>query len=156
MLLKSKTVLCGIFFSLLFTCLIHDSAPAALQASAANYHFLLLTPGHSQTLYFELANSIFNDTRQYHCLYILTVGAGTVTVRVGPSSSVGDFASIVYGVAGIIGIQPVARYGYNAETISMSASVPVIGAGLVLSAITVGSGSPDYPIVMSMVVSLCQ
>ncbi len=136
-------------------CLAAVPAPAGkLEASgSSNYHFLILTPGHSQTMYFELDNSVLNKSSEFHVFYCLTVGAGTLNMRVGPASSVGEFAGLVYGVGGFLGLQPVGQYAYNAETININAAMPSVGAGIVLTAIALGSGNPDYPIVMSMVAS---
>ena len=149
-----KTVVSALVLCLV--CLYAAPAPAVQASSSTKYHFLVLTPGHSQTLFFELGNSIFNDQNQFHTFYCLTVGAGTLNLRVGPASSVGQFAGMVYGTAGFLGLQPIAQYGYNAETISVNATMPSVGVGIIFTAITAATGSPDYPIVMSMVVSLIQ
>ncbi|MEI6125749.1 MAG: hypothetical protein WCQ99_04260 [Pseudomonadota bacterium] len=148
--------LCAIMF---FACLYPYAGACAGEApglNGSNYNALVLTPGHSQTILFELGNIVFNDYGEFHSCYIVTLGEGTVNVRVGPASSVGQFAGMVYAVVGFIGVQPVVKYAYNAETISLNAAVPAVGAGLLLTAITVGIGSPDYPVIMSMVVSLLQ
>lgn len=151
--MKKAAIIATVFC---LACLAAAPAPArALQAGGnSNYHFLVLTPGHTQTMFFELDNSILNKGSEFHTFYCLTVGPGILNMRVGPASSVGEFASLVYGVAGFLGLNPVGQYGYNAETIIVNAEMPAVGAGIVFTAIALGSGNPDYPIVMSMVVSL--
>ncbi len=118
-----------------------------------NFNGLVLTPGHSQTIMFELDNIIFNNNEAFHAALFLTLGEGRVTVRVGPASSVGDFAGMVFSVVGLIGLQPVIDYGYNAESISVSVDVPAFSVGILFTGVIVGIGSPDFPVVMSMVVS---
>jgi len=151
-----KTVISAALFCLVSLYAAPASATEAQGGAGSIYHFLVLTPGHSQTLFFELNNTVFNDHSQFHTFYCITVGEGTLNLRVGPASSVGQFAGMVYATAGFLGLQPIAQYGYNAETISVNATMPAVGAGIMFTAITVGTGKPDYPIVMSMVVSLIQ
>jgi hypothetical protein len=141
---------------LCLVCLFSGAGYAAGISSqnASNYNLLVLTPGHSQTITFELKNSLFNETSEFHTLYLMTLGAGTVNVRVGPASAVGEFSGMIYGLVGMIGVTPVIKYAYNAETISISADVPVVGPALLFTGILAGMGSPDFPIVMSMVVTL--
>ena len=132
-----------------------QAARAAGGASPA-YNLLVLEPGHSQTLYFELSGPLSGSSSEFYSCYILTIGAGTLNVRIGTASSVGQDGSVIYAVAGLVNTTPVFQYAYNAETISYNAEVPAIGLGILFSAILRGSGSPDYPIVMSMVVSLLE
>ncbi len=122
--------------------------------NTSNYNLLVLTPGHSQTITFELGNSVFNETSEFHTCYLMTLGAGTVNVRVGPASSVGEYSSMIYALVGMIGVTPVMKYAYNAETISINADVPVVGPAILFTGIIAGIGSPDFPIVMSMVITL--
>ncbi len=122
--------------------------------AGSNYNWLVLTPGHSQNVMFELGNIIFRNSDAFHAMFLFTLGEGRLTVRVGPSSSVGDFSGLVYAVAGLLGTQPVVEYGYNAETVSISADVPAASFGLLFTGIIAGIGSPDFPVVMGMVVSL--
>jgi hypothetical protein len=129
------------------------AAPGQAQEGNRNYNALFLTPGHSQTLTFELDNSVFNDPSEFFTCYLMTMGAGTITVRVGPASSVGEFSGMIYSLVGMIGAMPVMKYAYNAETIIVSADVPAVGPGILFTGIIAGIGSPDFPIIMSMVVT---
>ena len=140
----------------LMLCLLCFSAGDALASSGADpsYNVLFLQPGHTQTLYFELGTNVFNNHQAIYTCYVLTVGAGTLNVRVGTASSVGQSASIIYALAGLVNITPAFRYAYNAETISYNVTVPDVGIGIFFVAIASEVGSPDYPIVMSFVVSL--
>jgi len=122
-------------------------------AGDSNYNLLILTPGHSQTIMFELDDVIFNDSETFHACYFLWLGEGRITVRVGPASDLGEFSGAVYATVGIIGLQPVIEYAYNAETISVSMDVPAAGVGMLFSSIITGIGDPDFPVIMSMIVS---
>jgi len=130
-------------------------SPAAAQTlsgqDAAGYNALVLTPGHSQTILFELGSTVMDE--QYDSCLLLTAGAGRLTIRVGPASSVGEFDGLVYAVAGFVGFQPVLEWAYNAETISISVDVPEVAAGVLFTGILTAIGDPDFPVVMSMVVS---
>ena len=141
---------------LLFVLCPNVSAAQASGGASPTYNALILEPGHSQTLLFELGTTVSNNPKAIYACYVLTMGAGTLNVRVGTASSVGQFSSVVYAVAGLVNTAPVFKYAYNAETISYSAEVPAIGIGIFFAAIVRDTGSPDYPIVMSMVVSLLE
>ena len=144
----------GVAGLLLFVLCPNVRASQASGAASPPYNMLFLEPGHSQTLLFELDATVFNNHQAIYACYVLTVGAGTLNVRLGTASSVGQSAGLVYAVAGLVNTTPVFKYAYNAETISYSAAVPAIGIGIFFAAILTDTGSPDYPIVMSMVVSL--
>ena len=141
---------------LLFVLCPDARAARASGGASPTYNLLVLEPGHSQTLYFELSEPLSSSSAEFYTCYVLTIGAGTLNVRIGTASSVGQDGTVIYAVAGLVNTTPVFKYAYNAETISYNAEVPAIGLGILWSAILRGSGSPDYPIVMSMVVSLIQ
>jgi len=128
---------------------------AALQTSAKsnNYNVLILTPGHSQTITFALNDVIFNDLNAFHACYILWLGEGSISARVGTASAVGEFSGVVFSTLGFIGLEPVFDYAYDAESITMSIDVPAFGVGILFTGITTGIGNPDFPIIMSMAVS---
>ncbi len=142
---KPLTLAGGVVFVLFFGLM----APTAARASEIDT--LVLTPGHSQTLHFELDTILTHQS--YHLCLLATLGAGKVVVRVGPASSVGEFAGMIYAVSGMIGLQPVFQHAYNAETISLTVDVPDIAFGFLVTGILTGIDGPDFPIVMSMVVS---
>jgi hypothetical protein len=153
--MKHNKVFCIIAAAVLLLVLCPNARAAQASGGASpTYSTLILEPGHSQTLLFELGTNVFNNPKAVYACYVLTVGAGTLNVRVGTASSVGAYSSVVYAVAGLVNTTPVFRYAYNAETISYSAEVPAVGIGIFFAAIVRDTGSPDYPIVMSMVVSL--
>jgi hypothetical protein len=149
--MKHNKVLCIIAVAVLLLFVLCPNASAAQASGGASptYSMLVLEPGHSQTLLFELGTTVFNNPKAVYACYVLTVGTGTLNVRVGTASSVGAYSSVVYTT-------PVFKYAYNAETISYSAEVPAFGIGIFFAAIVRDTGSPDYPIVMSMVVSLLE
>jgi hypothetical protein len=146
----------GVAGLLLFSLCPDARAAHASGSASPTYSILVLEPGHSQTLLFELDEPVFNNPKTLYACYVLTIGAGTLNVRVGTASSVGQFASVVFAVAGLVNTTPVFKYAYNAETISYNAGVPAIGIGIFFAAIVRDTGSPDYPVVMSMVVSLLE
>jgi hypothetical protein len=142
---------------LLLFALCPASQAAQLSGGASpTYSYLILEPGHSQTLLFELGTTVTNNPRAFYACYVLTVGAGTLNVRVGTASSVGAYSSVVFAVAGLVNAQPILKYAYNAETISYNTAVGAVGLGIFFTAIARDTGSPDYPVVMSMVVSLLE
>jgi len=156
--MKSNKFFCIIALAGLLLLVLFPDAGAARASGGASpaYSLLVLEPGHSQTLYFELSEPLSGSSSEFYSCYVLTIGAGTLNVRIGTASSVGQDGSVIYAVAGLVNTTPVFQYAYNAETISYNAEVPAIGLGILFSAILRGSGSPDYPIVMSMVVSLLE
>jgi len=115
---------------------------------------LLLTPGHAQTYFFSVASPLTASLQNTHLLALATVGAGTLTIRIGAATDPGEYANFVYGAAGMIGIQPVLRWAYNAETISISQAVGDAAAGFLLTGILLDNELPVYPMIMSVVVSL--
>ena len=156
--MKHNKVFSIIFMAGLLLIVLCPNARAAQASGGASppYNTLILEPGHSQTLLFELDTTVSNNSKAVYACYVLTVGAGTLNVRVGTASSVGQSSSVVYAVVGLVNANPVFKYAYNAETISYSAEVPAVGVGIFFAAIVRDTGSPDYPIVMSMVVSLLE
>ena len=115
---------------------------------------LLLTPGHAQTYFFSVAGPLTANLQNTHLLALATLGAGTLTVRIGAATDPGEYANFVYGAAGMIGTQPVLRWAYNAETISISQPVGQAAVGLLLSGILLDNALPVYPMILSVVVSL--
>lgn len=124
---------------------------SALSVGSSN--MLFLTPGHSQTVMFELDDSVFHDGDELHAFYLFTAGEGVVTVRIGPASSIGEFAGMLYGTIGFVGLSPVFDYAYSVETLSFSMNVPAAAVGILYTGIIFEMGDPDYPIVMSISVS---
>ena len=114
------------------------------------YSMLVLEPGHSQTLLFELDCARFRQIRSDLCL-LCSDDRRRHTECAGRHSLLrGAGRGVVYAVAGLVNTPPVFKYAYNAETISYSAEVPAFGIGIFFAAIGTAP-APDYPIVMSMV-----
>jgi len=117
-----------------------------------NAALVYLTPGHVQNRFFPLDGLVINSA--FNTSFFMVFGSGTVTVRVGVASSVGDYANITYGVMGFIGPNLLIDYGNDAETISLSAEVDGFALGMLFTGVTLQLGNPSYPIVMGMVASL--
>ncbi len=128
-----------------------DSWPAA--SSADNINVLAFTPGHTQTITFPIYSELIYDFRDFHACMVFTAGAGRLTVRVGPSSAAGEYSGYIYATVGMIGSQPIFDYAYDAQTLSFSADVPQASAAVVFTAVIASYGSPEFPLIMSMVVS---
>ncbi len=121
---------------------------------AVNASIIFLTPGHVQNRLFPLDNAFLNNFRTFNTCFFMVVGTGTLTVRVGVASSVGEYANITYGLTGFIGPKLFIGYGSDAETISLNTEVNGFALGILFTGIISELGNPSYPIVMSMVASL--
>ena len=117
-----------------------------------NAALIYLTPGHVQNRFFPLEGLAINGS--LNTSFFMVFGTGTVTVRVGVASSVGDYANVTYGVMGFIGPSFLIAYGNDAETITLSAEVDGFALGMLFTGLTLQLGNPSYPIVMGMVASL--
>ncbi len=122
--------------------------------SDANFNVVVITPGHSATITYELDDVIWNNLSAFHVTYIFAIGAGKITARIASATAVGQFANIIYSSVGLLGITPVAGYAYTADTISLSADTGDIGFGVLFTSIIAGIGDPTFPVVMGMIVSL--
>lgn len=120
-----------------------------ISATKTNANLIVLTPGHSRTIFYELHDSISNDITALHGTLLMTLGAGTLTVSV--SASAGEGAEILYATTGFIGVTPVLEYAYGSAALSMNIPVAEFSAGLLLTGIVAGVGSPDFPVDVSMV-----
>ena len=132
------------------------AAPASAQngSSYPAVKALVLTPGHAQTYFFSVAGPLTASLGNVHVLALATLGEGTLSVRIGAATDPGEYANFVYGATGMIGLQPVLNWAYNAETISISQNVGDAAAGLLLTGILLDNELPLYPMIMSVVVSL--
>ena len=128
------------------------SAQEHFSPNGVNAALVYLTPGHVQNRFFPLDGLVINSS--FNTSFFMVFGSGTVTVRVGVASSVGDYANITYGVMGFIGSNLLVDYGNDAETISLSAEVDGFALGMLFTGVTLQLGNPSYPIVMGMVASL--
>jgi hypothetical protein len=119
-----------------------------------NYEVIVLTPGHSRTIIYELPDIILNDFDAFQATFIMTLGAGILTVSVAPASMIGEGAELIFVTAGFIGLTPVLDYSYKSAPITITAEVPDFSLGLLLTSVIAGIGDPDFPVGMSMTFSL--
>ena len=125
-----------------------------LSTAVANYDIIILTPGHSRTIFYELHNSVVQDVTAVQGTLILTAGAGTLNIGVANSSFIGEGAEIVFFTSGFVGTTPVIDYAYSSAPISASVDVAEVSAGFLITGVLFDVGDPDYPVTMSMTFSL--
>jgi len=126
------------------------------ETSGINANVIYLTPGHTQTITFPLDGAVTGNLNAFHTTFFLLLGSGTITVRVGTASAVGDFSNVTYSVVGFISTSLIAAYGNDAEVITLNAEANGFAVGVLFTGITIGLGNPNYPIIMSMVASLLE
>ncbi len=120
-----------------------------------NYEVIVLTPGHSRSIIYELHDIILNDIEAFQATFIMTLGAGTLTVSVSKMSDIGEGAELIYATTGFIGFIPVLDYSYSSAPITITAEdLPAFTVGLLLTSVIAGIGNPDFPVGMSMTFSL--
>lgn len=140
-------------------CLVVFSQTAAAvevsgSALGTNYDVVVLTPGHSRTIYYDLSDTIFSNGSAFQATAILTVGAGTLLVGIGNSSPIGTGSEIVYGTTGFVGATPVLQYSYSSSPVDISVPVGDVSIGVLFTSVVLSVGDPDFPVTMSMVFSL--
>ncbi|MCX8043876.1 MAG: hypothetical protein N3B18_07110 [Desulfobacterota bacterium] len=118
----------------------------------STYDIIVLTPGHSRSIYYELGDTIFNG-RVFQTTFIVTAGAGTLTISVANHSTI-DQGELIFSTAGFVGTTPVLNYAYSSAPIFMAIPVPDISVGIVMTGIVAAFGEPDFPVTMSMTFSL--
>jgi hypothetical protein len=116
------------------------------------YDLIVLTPGHSRSIYYELDSTVFAG-RVFQTTFIATAGAGTLTVSVGNHSTIGQ-GEIIYSTVGFVGTTPVLNYAYSSAPIFMMIPVPEASVGILMTGLVVAFGEPDFPVTMSMTFSL--
>jgi len=126
------------------------AGPVYESQDAENYDLIVLTPGHSRTIHYELDDSIGNNIGNIHAAFIVTTGEGTLSVSVANTSSIGEHAEIIYSTVGFIGATPVLNYAYSSGTINFDIDVPAFSVGLLLTGVMARLGDPDFPVTMSM------
>jgi hypothetical protein len=123
-----------------------------ISIEGVNANLIILTPGHSRTIFYELHDIIYNDIRALHTAFIIAPGPGTLTVSIANTTPVGQGSEILYSTTGFIGLTPVLDYAYGSSPINMS--MPVTGTGLnvglLFTGVIAGIGNPDFPVTMSM------
>ena len=128
--------------------------PAFETNDIENYVLIALAPGLSRTIHYELDGSIGNDISNIHAAFIVTAGAGTLSVSIANTSSIGENSEIIYATVGLVGTTPVFNYAYSSGTVNLSIDVPAFGVGILLTEVIARFGSPDFPVTMSMTFSL--
>jgi hypothetical protein len=154
-----KTIASAAVFCLVCLCAAPVPALAdSLPAYRYSYIFLTTrdTPENPQTVSFEFVNSFFNDLTEFHTFFLFTMGAGTVNLSIETAS----FADVQYGIAGLIGLMPVAGYGIYGTPIEVGpVTVPLFSIGVLFMA-SLKAAEPllgvGYPVTMSMKASLSQ
>ena len=69
--------------------------------SSLNANMIVLSPGHSRTIFYELHDTVYNDVNAVHTAFIMTVGSGVLTVSVANSTSMGEGSEIIYATSGV-------------------------------------------------------
>jgi len=115
------------------------------------YDIIILTPGHSRSIYYELTDTVLG--KAFQTTFIVTAGAGTLTVSVGNHSTIGQ-GEIIYSTVGFVGTTPVFNYAYSSAPLYMTITVPEVGVGILMTGLVAAFGEPDFPITMSMTFSL--
>ncbi len=123
-------------------------------AAGNNYDIIVLTPGHSRTIYYELSDTILNNGSAFQATFIFTLGAGTLTVGIGNHSAISAGSEIIYTTAGLVGTTPVFQYAYSSSPISLTIPVGNVGVGVLFTSMLYTVGNPNFPVTMSMIFSL--
>jgi hypothetical protein len=155
--MKKKTNSFLLTMAMLFAALIFAPAARAQDLHAAasmNSEITVLTSGHSAPITFELSNLLWDDIYAFHTSYFMTIGAGTLSVRIASAAAVGEYSNVIYAAAGLLGTTPCFGYAYTGETLSLSTEMPEFGIGVLVTAIITTIGDPNFPVVMGMIVSL--
>jgi hypothetical protein len=123
-------------------------------AGSASSEITFITSGHSAPITFELSNLLWDDINAFHISYFITIGEGTLSVRIASAAAVGEYSNVIYAATGLLGTAPVFGYAYTGETLSLSTVMPEFGIGVLVTAIITTIGDPNFPVVMGMIVSL--
>jgi uncharacterized protein YjbI with pentapeptide repeats len=113
--------------------------------------FTLTSANPQQTFSIQFVNSILNDPSEFHAFVFLTLGAGTVHLTVAPESPV----ELFYGIAGFLGLTPIAAYSAYGASIEKDVLVPDFGFGFIfLVTLPAPAAQIDYPVIMNVDMSL--
>jgi len=126
-------------------------AQRAFDGLGSTYDLIVLTPGHSRSIYYELGDTMVGGALQ--TTFIVTAGAGTLTVSVGNHSTI-DRGEMIFSTAGFVGTTPVLNYAYSSAPIFMAVTVPDVSVGILLTGVVAAFGNADFPVTMSMTFSL--
>ncbi len=117
-----------------------------------NANLIVLSPGHSRTVFYELNDVVLNDINSVHAAVIMATGSGTLTVSAANTSPMDKGDEIIYAVTGFVGTTALSDYAYGSSPITMSIPLTAsfVSFGLVFTAVIAKIGNPDFPVTMSM------
>ena len=117
-----------------------------------HFSFYTLTSETPKTFSIPFVNSLLNDPSEFQAFIFLTLGAGTVNMTVEPESPV----DLQYGIAGFLGLTPIAGYGAYGDPIETFVLVPNFGFGVVFLATLPATAliGENYPVIMNVEMSL--
>lgn len=136
--------------------LLNNGAPTTTTTTPGlsnnHFSFFTLTSETPKTFAIPFVNSILNDPSEFHTFIFLTLGGGTVQMTVEPESPVDLF----YGIAGFLGLTPIAAYSAYGEAIETFLLAPDIGFGIVFLATVPATAliGENYPVSMNVAMSL--
>ena len=141
-----------------------DREAAAQTGGSAPVHALALTPGDARSIRYEFNGALANG--HMHVALISAVSPDeirTLTVQINPVGDVGSEISYLTGGAffsfapGLVGFvrlfEPRLTFGYNSVTYTMDV-YPWVSMGFIVSGVAATYAYYDFPLTMSMIVSL--
>lgn len=147
-----KTYSCLFLFTVFLFAVSSAFAQQVCDGLGSTYDIVVLTPGHSRSIYYELDSTVL-DGGAFQTTFIVTLGTGTLTVSVANHSTIGQ-GELIFSTAGFVGTTPVANYAYSSAPIFMAIPVPEVSVGILVTGIIAAFGKPDFPVTMSMTFSL--
>lgn len=152
---KSKFITRSILVLALFILLpvSANAAPLAQDTIGDNFNLIILTPGHSRTIYYDLDSTVLGG-RAFQTTFIITAGEGTLLVSVANNSTLGEGAEMIFATTGFVGTTPVLNYSYSSAPITMTVPVSTASVGILVTGLVLTYGQPDFPVTMSMMFSL--
>lgn len=148
----AKTFTRLFFFTILLFASSSTYAQQAWDGLGSTYDIVVLTPGHSRSIYYDLNSTVLGGGA-LQTTFIVTAGTGTLTVSVANHSTIGQ-GELIFSTAGFVGTTPVLNYSYSSAPIFMAIPVPEVGVGMLVTGIVAAFGEPDFPVTMSMTFSL--
>ena len=127
-----------------------------ITGSNLNANLIILTPGHSRSIYYELNDIIYNDINAIHTTFIITLGTGLLNVSISKQTFTGEGTETIFATSGFLGLTPVLNYAYGSGLINLSSSLTdsSVNFGVLFTTVMAGVGGPDFPVSMNEVFSL--
>ncbi len=91
---------------------IQTTTTTTARFSNNHFSFFTLTPETPKTFSIPFVNTVLKDPSEFHAFIFLTLGAGTVQLTVRPEAP----ADLLYGIAGFLGLMPIASYAQPMAT----------------------------------------